>query len=130
MTIAIAGGPITGKTTMASELAAKHNVDVKHTDDLIELGWSESSEAASNWFDDPDAGIVEGVAVPRALRKWIARTPEEPPCDVVIFLIGPWKPLSDGQRRMSKGCKTVMDEIRPELEARGVIVNYVCIREQ
>lgn len=115
--IAIAGSPRAGKTGMAGE--GDH---VRHTDDLIPLGWSEASQAASEWFSDERVTTVEGTAVPRALRKWLKANPEGKPCDRVVFLSKPVKQLSRGQSAMAKGCNTVMTEIEPELVRRGVVV--------
>jgi hypothetical protein len=127
MRICIAGGPRTGKTTLALDLYERTRIDpdhdrvgvLRHTDDLIDLGWSEASAAAAEWFREPGPWIVEGVAVPRALRKWLAAN-EGKPCDVVYWLEEPHEELSPGQVAMAKGCATVFDEIRAELEARGV----------
>jgi hypothetical protein len=130
--ICIAGGPRTGKTTLAGALALggvpmdnrflAHSVplDVRHTDDLIDLGWSEASEAAALWFDEPGPWIVEGVAVPRALRKWLAAHPEGKPCDAVHWLEEPRDLRSKGQIAMGKGCETVWMEIHDALTERGV----------
>jgi len=119
MRIAIAGAPGSGKTTLADSMG-----EARHTDDLIPLDWSEQSEAASWWFDEEGDLIVEGVAVPRALRKWLLRNEEGKPVDEVIYLADPLVPLTLGQARMAKGCWTVWQEIEPELERRGVIVEY------
>jgi hypothetical protein len=50
-----------------------------HTDDLIALGWSEASAAVIPWISRPGPWIIEGVAVPRALRKWFAANPTGKP---------------------------------------------------
>lgn len=143
--ICIAGGPRTGKTTLAGKIAAdivtmecdscgwpaaEHGcatpilgrviAPVRHTDDLIHLGWSEASAAAALWFDEPGPWIVEGVAVPRALRKWLASHPAGKPCDVVYWLEDPHEELTPGQAAMTKGCATVWEEVADELHARGV----------
>lgn len=129
--ICIAGGPRTGKTTLAGTLFERHDWPhdapdcdgcgvVRHTDDLIQLGWSEASAAAAEWFEYPGPWIVEGVAVPRALRKWLAAHPEGKPCDVVYWLEEPHEERTPGQIAMANGCLTVWREVRPELERRGV----------
>lgn len=115
--ICIAGGPRTGKTTLSTSLGVAR---VRHTDDLMHLGWSEASAAAALWLDAPGPWIVEGVAAVRALRKWLAAHPEGKPCDVAYWLDEPVVPTSSGQRAMAKGCATVWDEIEAELRARGV----------
>lgn len=96
--------------------------DALHTDDLI-VGreWSEASHAAAQWFDRGDAELcVEGVAVPRALRKWLANHPTGKPVDEIVVLAKAHAPLSQGQDRMAKSVLTVLAEIEPELVRRGV----------
>lgn len=117
--IAIAGGPRAGKTTAAEGL---HGCCV-HTDSLIgDLEWSEASERVSEWFDDCTVDVIEGVAVPRALRKWLDRNPTGKPVDRVIYITGAKRTLTDGQARMSKACRTVWEQVLPELERRGVAI--------
>lgn len=136
--IVIAGGPRTGKTSLAGRLGRTEIPlvlepdhppvcmpgpsfpDVRHTDDLIHLGWSEASAAAALWLDAPGPWIVEGVAAVRALRKWLAGHPEGRPCDVVYWLIEPVVPVTPGQAAMARGCATVWNEIRDALQSRGV----------
>lgn len=115
--VAIAGGPRCGKTTLASALGV---APVRHTDDLISKGWSEASAEAATWFDETGPWIIEGVAVPRALRKWLAAHPDGKPCDIVYWLDTPHTELTKGQRGMLRGCETVWREIVGELERRGV----------
>lgn len=121
--IAIVGGPKTGKTTLANQL----DVCALHTDDVAHLGWSEASEAASLWFDVPGPKVVEGVAVARALRKWLSRTEVGRPCDVLIVLSHPFVELTVGQVSMGKGIVTVLKEIEAELVRRGVRIARVQI---
>lgn len=115
--IVIAGGPRCGKTILSGKLGVER---VRGTDELIGLGWSESSEAASHWFEEPGPWICEGVAMPRALRKWIDRHAAGTPADLVVWLGPPVVARVAGQEAMAKGCLTVWREIRPELFRRGV----------
>lgn len=116
MRIAITGGPRTGKTALAGPNA-------RSTDEAMGLGWSEASEHCASWFDDGGPSVVEGVAVPRALRKWLA-TNTGRPCDEVVVLTEPRVARSNGQITMAKGVETVMREIEPELKRRGVKVRW------
>ena len=116
--IAIAGIPKSGKTTLANNLSD----NAVHTDDFIHLGWSEQSLATSLLFDKPGPLIIEGVTIPRALRKWLQHHPEGKPVDQAVFLNTPHIPLSPGQQNMAKGCRTVWLKILPELLRRGVII--------
>jgi hypothetical protein len=120
MRVLITGGPKTGKTTLAMLQGEVSGLQPMHTDDLISLGWSEASAAVIPWISRPGPWIIEGVAVPRALHKWIAANPTGKPADKVIFLGKPWQELSPGQLAMAKGLVTVWKEVVGELVARGV----------
>lgn len=120
--IAITGGPRTGKTTLAHRLGG----NVRHTDDIIHLGWSGASQAACGWLDDPGPWIIEGVAVSRALRKWRDQHPGcPPPVDRVIFLAEPRETLAYGQRVMASGVRTVHDEIESWLRRHSIRSEYL-----
>jgi adenylate kinase family enzyme len=121
MRIAIAGVPKSGKTTFATGICRDQGINCMHTDDLInECEWSELSARVAEWFDISGDLIVEGVAVPRALRKWLTAHPEGKPCDEVIWMGKPFEELSKGQVSMAKGCLKVIEEIEQELFKRGV----------
>lgn len=119
MRIAIAGWPRAGKTTLAEAFERRGGYVVRHTDDLIDMGWSEASAEVARWFDEPGPFIIEGVAVLRALRKWKAAHPgEPPPIDRLYYLPrGEFCHLARGQESMGKGCDTVLDELREWLES-------------
>lgn len=107
MRILITGPPQSGKSTLAMILSDVLEIPVYATDQLKDLEWSEASEAASRWLDDPGPWIIEGVMVPRALRKWRRRQPKnkqagDPPCEKFILLTEPRTPLEKaGQRSMA-----------------------------
>ncbi len=111
----ITGGPRTGKTTLGGKGA-------RHCDDAAHLGWSEASQEVSTWLDAKGPWTIEGVAAPRALRKWLERNPKGKPCDRVLVLQAPFTELTKGQFSMTKGVTTVLVEIVPELLSRGVVV--------
>jgi hypothetical protein len=103
--LALCGGPRTGKSTLATMLG-RDGRSVLHTDALIGLGWSEASAEAMRLANETRGRIViEGVAVPRALRKGLK-------VDLVVWLERAWEPLSPGQASMTKACRTVLDEWR------------------
>jgi adenylate kinase family enzyme len=111
--IAIIGWPKTGKTTLAAKMGGGRS-----TDDVLHLGWSEASAEVSNWLDKPGPWVIEGVALPRALRKWHERNPgEPPPVDKVILLKTPKQDLTPGQITMGKGLDSVLAGIMPWLSA-------------
>lgn len=133
--ICIIGGPRTGKTTLARQLDERCDHipcgSLRMTDDLIEqckhLGkeaWSEASRIASTWLDEPGPWIIEGVALARALRKWRAAHPgEPPPVDRVIRLTTPHVELTPGQAAMAKGeDKVWREDVEPWLRQHGVSI--------
>lgn len=129
MRVAILGAPKTGKSTYAAKRAAVSGGPVRHTDDVIKMGWSEASAHVSEWFDAPGPWIVEGVAVARALRKWLERNATGRPVDELILTTNPpFCAHSPGQASMAKGIDTVLDEILPALERRGVKVTQLDVR--
>lgn len=120
----IAGVPRAGKTSLALALGLASSATVRHTDDLIDLGWSEASELAGLWFDAPGPWIVEGVAVPRALRKWMARSSKRP-AEKIVWLDAPRVELTAGQASMAQACRTVWAECVGECIARGVLIERI-----
>ncbi len=119
--VLVGGGPRVGKTTLAHKLATDGRA-VRCSDEAIDLGWSEASEHVATWLDTPGPWIVEGVAVARALRKWLALHPEGRPCDLLLWSSVARADRTPGQVTMGKGCETVLAEIRGELLRRGVRV--------
>jgi len=119
--IAIVGGPRVGKTTAARALAVRHGLPVRHADDLIPLGWSEASTRLAGDIGAAQGGIFEGVSVVRALRKLLDAS-DARPVEAVVILREPHETLSAGQAAMQAGHDRVLDEIRPELERRGVAI--------
>ncbi len=120
--IIIAGGPRTGKSTLAVRLGERHGIPVKFGDSLIDThDWSEASAEVSKWMDEPGPAIIDGVVAVRAIRKWLARNPEDKAPDfVVVYLRDNIQVRTPGQRVMAKGVHTVWEEILPELRRRGV----------
>lgn len=118
----ICGGPRTGKTTLAERMARESGCALRHTDSLISThDWSSASAEVMHWFDVPGPWIVEGVAVGRALRKWLEAHPgNDRPADRLLWGGRCWVPLTPGQAAMAKGCETVLLEIMPELRRRGL----------
>lgn len=122
MRICITGGPGTGKTTLGRELAKSLDLPLLSTDDFIAMGWSEASAHVADKFADGAARIVEGVAVPRALRKALLARPTEKPCDRLIVLTKVHRAQTPKQAQMGAGVHTVLDAIIPALVALGVDV--------
>jgi dephospho-CoA kinase len=121
--VVVAGGPLTGKTTLALRAGRQFGRQVRHSDALIKSHeWSEGSAEVARWLDEPGEWIIEGVATARALRKWLAGHPGQPLDWIALYLREPMQTRSRGQETLAKGVETVWREIVPELTARGVMV--------
>ncbi len=120
--LVIAGVPSAGKTTISHMLVQLSQARLRHCDELIDTGldWSAQSLEVSTWFDEPGPWIVEGVASVRALRKWMKREPDGKPCDAVLWLGDPVVEIEGRVLGLAKGCRTIWEEIKPELVSRGV----------
>lgn len=122
--IVILGGPHTGKTTLSNRLQEECGIStVRHSDDIKHLGWSESSAAASEWFNEQGEWVAEGVQMARALRKWLKANAETPLDIDIINLRKPQTVLLKGQETMGKGVQTVFSEIEAELVKRGARIH-------
>lgn len=121
MRIVIVGGPKTGKTTLAAQLAGVET-PVFATDDLIgKLEWGEDSAEVASWFGRPGPWIIEGVTTVRALRKWLLGNTGAP-CDVVYRLEIPHQPLTSQQQTLHRQIRTQFGQISAELRDRGVTI--------
>lgn len=122
--LVIVGGPHVGKTTLSERLSVEYGItNNHHSDDVKHLGWSESSEFASKWFDEPGDWIIEGVQMARALRKWLAANPEQTLDADILILDNVFGDLLPGQESMRKGVHTVFAGIENEIIRRGARVH-------
>lgn len=123
MRILIVGWPGSGKTTLAREMAKERGLEHLCTDPQdkcppgvrgipSDLSWSDGSQfVANHWLGLP--AVIEGVALPRALRKWRDSNPgEKPPVDELIWLDSQYGDLTSGRMGMGKGIDTVMEELQ------------------
>jgi hypothetical protein len=121
--ILIAGGPRVGKTSLSIAVAHVMDVTALHTDDLIpDHDWTALPRKVAEWLDFPGPWVIEGVAVLRALRVWLASHPTGRPCERLFWSDSPKVERTREQTTMAKGCGTIWSEIRAELLARGVDV--------
>ncbi len=113
----ITGYPKSGKTYLAEQMGGGRS-----TDETIDMGldWSAGSAEVVNWLQGPYS-IIEGVAVPRALRKYHTEFPDmPPPVEKILFLHTNYEQLSNRQVGMGKGLDKVWSEILPWLKEYGV----------
>jgi len=121
MRIVITGSPMAGKTTMAGVVSRIMEIPVDHTDDYKDLEWSEASNAVSLLLERAQDWIIEGVTIPRALRKWRMRYPEsQPPFDWFIIMPHPRQFLGGGQDTMRKQVCGLADTMREWIGPRWI----------
>lgn len=103
MRIVVTGSPKAGKSTVAAVFEKMFGYRLKSTDELTDMEWSAASEEVSTWLDYSGPWIIEGVTVPRALRKWQTRHPDQPPpFDWFVFMAEPRRHLEGGAETMRK----------------------------
>lgn len=123
MIVCIAGAPGTGKSWLGEMMALTSGTALIRTDDYIPRGWSAASlDIAAQILVARGDLLVEGVAVPRALRKALELC-AGPPCDRLVLLRtrrGEAGAELAGQAAMRKGMMTVLRGIWAKLVARGV----------
>lgn len=104
--VALAGGPNTGKTTVASQiLEANPDTVLIHGDDYLELGWSASSQALRDAANAETGNLlIEGVQVPRAIRKGM-----DVGCLIVLTKVHEYN--TKRQAALAKGMHTVITEL-------------------
>lgn len=100
--VAIAGGPRTGKSSLANVVTDR---TVLHTDDLMDERWEDVPAVVRLRLAGNPSFVVEGVQVPRALRRGLE-------VDAVVWLGSAKVPLTPGQRTMAKAVGTVFEQWR------------------
>lgn len=131
MRVAVCGGPRTGKTTYATNLAkelgvylastGKRTLDpLLSTDNFMNVGWDNVPNLVIEALQDKEDFVLEGTQATRVLRRWYHRDPDGPRLDRVIYFDRPWVTRNGGQEAMAKGVATIFREIRPLLEDLGV----------
>lgn len=108
MRIAICGWPGTGKTTLALRLAAELGLPLRSTDGVE---WHEAAGIVAGWMYGPE-WIIEGVAVPRAFRRWREQNPgKPPPVDRLIYCGKVWRELSGRAIGMGRGMDGILSSL-------------------
>jgi hypothetical protein len=113
--VLICGGPKCGKTTLSYEMKGSPTL---HTDDLLDLDWSEQSRQIMRWLEKPGPWIIEGHAVVRGLRKWLREHDQGLPFDYLIYLNRSKVERTNGQEVLGKSVRTIWQEIAGELDKR------------
>ncbi len=118
ITLLITGAPKAGKTTFAKTFGD----NVLHTDDLIHLEWSEGSAAVAEWISKPGPWVIEGITIPRALRKYFDLFPDTKPTDELYWLGTPYVPLARGQQQLATANQNIFNQLLPKLLQTGVLI--------
>lgn len=107
--VVLAGGPRTGKSTLASAVSSIWEGRVFHTDDLLEsCDFLASAAEVARWMNEtPGPWIVEGVAAVRGLRKYLDANAGTKPCDLVLWMNRAVVLRTPKQEALAKGCATV-----------------------
>ena len=98
--VALTGPPKSGKTTLANEIKDR---PIIHTDDFIHLSWKEQVLASRIQAASLDTFLIEGIQVPRILRKGLD-------IQIVICLGESIEPLNTRQIGVGKSVRTVLTE--------------------
>lgn len=110
MRLLITGGPRTGKSTLAQQLALEMSTPHCSTDELLDdtgLSWHATITQVVKWMEQPEPWLIEGVKIPHAMACWAELHPKTPPADRVIFLTKPLVLLTGKQLAMMKGIYSV-----------------------
>ncbi len=100
--LAITGAPRTGKTTFTMQVKDR---PVIHTDDWMDWPWAQVPELVGVACSQHEQFVVEGVQVPRTLRKGLVEV------DAVLYLTEPKTEQTPAQRAMGAGVvHKVLDE--------------------
>lgn len=134
--IAITGAPKAGKTRYAD----RHHAGALHVDLLRDQEpfssmphdeqWSAISQHVADRLATPGPVVIEGVQVPRALRKALRDRPDQKPVDEVLIIERQGRTVAKEHSSMAKGAATVLAEIRPALEALGVEIRTIVEPEE
>lgn len=127
--ICIAGGPHTGKTTLARalghELGAPWARGTRHTDDFKDQPWEEQALSVADVIESDESRIIEGVSVARGLRALLRRDPRHNWCDVLYIMEHYKSPVTPAHVSMTKGVITVLGGVAKYLHSRGVQVLFL-----
>jgi GTPase SAR1 family protein len=131
--IVIVGGPMAGKSTLARQLrtqgyptfcADPRTIARAPESDVTYLpsglSWSGASGfVVGQWLPLPGPWVLEGHAMARALRKYLAQGRSPAPADRILVIRQPHPAayVTPAQEVMTRAVLTVWDEIAPRLTA-------------
>lgn len=123
--LVIAGGPQSGKTTLADEYS--RYLPIIHADGMHMLkSWRFRVMVVHHYLRQPGPWLVEGVTVASALKIWLRENNGQKdsrlPCDEIIYLTRSYGSLTHGQRAVQRLVTSACQLILPKLEALGVKV--------
>lgn len=98
--VALTGPPKSGKTTLANQIKDR---SIIHADDYSHLTWQEQAIAPLVKAATLDKFLIEGIQVPRALRKGLE-------IQIVICLGMSLEPLSLYQIGTAESIRTILTE--------------------
>ena len=134
---AITGAPKAGKTRYAdrNHPGALHIDLLRDEEPYASMAhdeqWSAISQHVADKLATPGPVTIEGVQVPRALRKALRDRPDQKPVDEVLIIERAGaRTMTKDHGAMAKGAMTVLKEIRPALEALGVEIKTVVEPEE
>lgn len=114
--VAIAGGPKTGKTTLAPSFSGT----IIHTDDYIKKDIRVLMDDVRKLKDNY---VVEGTLVPNLIREFMYEGPYIP-FDRLVVLTKPRIELTNRQWTLTGSIHKVLGQIIPFMEKAGVKVEY------
>jgi hypothetical protein len=111
--IAITGPPRVGKTWLAAQCTDRI---VVHTDEWKDKDWPAQPQLIIAGCDGLDRFLLEGVQVPRALRKGLK-------VDCLLWLDLAGAEQTPQQKAMGKAIATILNGIRAQLEIPIIFVD-------
>lgn len=110
--VGVTGAPRCGKTTLCMDVDDRI---VVHTDATMGEAWEDQPHQIIDMLKGVDRFLVEGVQVPRAMRKGLE-------LDALLVLSKPYEKQNPRQVGMGKGVETVLKDWAKKNPDHGVEV--------
>ncbi|MGH8601523.1 MAG: hypothetical protein ACREXR_01700 [Gammaproteobacteria bacterium] len=129
--VIVTGVPNSGKSLLAEEFTGK-GLFVFHTDSMKDMPWGDAIQKIKKLMDEDKYDVMIGVKMLAAVRSWLKHHEKGKPCETFVWCSRPLKALTPGQLTQAKGLLTQWDEIRQDLDRRGVdiVLGSRAIREK